>query len=128
MAKRPRPNTTEDRMARSLDKLASYEEFAEGVLPRLRQLISQGLSAEQIEKDPQIQALLVARQLSIAFTDPDSARALSAIKDARDRTSGKAVERKEVKHQMADAPDEQLDARLKTLLGESSNDDDTLPN
>lgn len=127
MARRPKQNKQEDYMASALDHLSQFEEFERSVLPLLKQAIREGWSAEKIEKHPKIAAMLVARQITMALTELDSAKALSAIKDTRDRSAGKAIERREVKHQLESLPDEQLDARLKTLLDEEAEEDDEVP-
>lgn len=126
MGKRPRINKVEARMVNALDELAAYEDFVEDVLPILKKAIAEGWTSDQIEKHPKVQALMVARQISIALTDKDSSRALAAIRDARDRTSGKAIERKEIRTQIEQAPDEQIDAKLKTLLNDGAATDDDL--
>lgn len=114
-------------MVRALDTLAAYEEYTTEVLPLLRKAISEGWDASTIENHPTVRAALVARQLSIGLTGKPS-EALAAIKDSRDRLDGKAVERKDVKLSLENAPDEEIDAKLKTLLAESelvTTDDET---
>lgn len=111
-------NKVENQVIRSLDNLADYEEFTTELAPVLRRLLKKGLTAEQIENDPKIQSLLVARQMNIALLEMDSSKALAAIKDIRDRTTGKATEKVEVTSKLEKLPDEQLDALLRTKLGE----------
>lgn len=114
-------------MVGALDKLAEYESFCDDILPILRRAIKEKWSKEKIQSDPTIQAILVAKQITVAVTERDSAKALAAIKDVRDREEGKAVERREVKHQLQDLPDEQLDALLQSKLKEAD-EDEILPN
>lgn len=123
MGKRPRSNRNEDWLVRSLDDLAAFDSFSQEILPWLRDALKGGLTKEEIQKHPKIQAALVARQVSMALTDKDSGKALAAIKDLRDRDEGRAVERKKIEHSMEQAPDEALDARLKSLLGEEDEED-----
>lgn len=117
MGRRPRTNHVEEAMARSLDQLAEFQEFTDDVLPLLRRAITEKWTKEQIESDPRIQALLVARQMTIGLTDKDPKAALAAIRDIRDRKDGKPVERKEIRTKIEEADDDAIDARLKTLLG-----------
>lgn len=121
--RRPRSNSVENAMVRSLDTLAAYDEYTTEVLPLLRKAIEEGWTDQQIESHPQIRAALVARQLSIALKEQDSGKALAAIKDSRDRHEGRAIERRDVKLSLENAPDDQLDAKLKALLGETSLED-----
>ena len=124
MARRPRSNATENRMVRALDTLAQYDEFCDEVMPLLRKAIQEGWTAEELENDARIQALLVARQLSIALSDKDASKALAAIRDARDRSTGKPTEKVEVTRKLEKLPDDQLDARLKSLLATDGEQDD----
>lgn len=118
MARRPRQNKQEALMVRTLDHLAQFDAYTTEVLPILQKAIAEGWTAEKIENHPGIKAALVARQLSIALKDANPAVALSAIKDARDRVSGKSVERKDIRMALESASDEALDAKLKSLLGD----------
>jgi len=122
MSRRPRGNSVENRMVKALDNLQAYEEFCEGVLPLLRRAISEKWTPEQIENHPVVKAAIVARQITTAVKDPDASKALAAIKDLRDRSEGKAIERKEVKHQFESLSDAELDARLKALEDEGADE------
>jgi hypothetical protein len=130
MARHPRRkavnrNHVEHKMARNLDELARFEEFQTDVLPALRADLQAGLSAEDIYK--KYTALAAARNITIALTDTDSGRALTAIRDILDRSGGKPTERKEVKHRMEAATDAELNSyvisQLKTL--EESDEEDS---
>jgi hypothetical protein len=112
MKKRPRSNRVEYRMARSLDTLAELEALEEQVMPTLRKAVSEGWTAEQILSNPKIAAMMAARQVTIALTDKDNSKALSAIVDAQNRIMGKPTERKEIAHKYAKLKDEQLDSLL----------------
>jgi hypothetical protein len=127
---RPRSNTAEHRMATMLDQLAEFEQFKDDVLPLLRQAIKEGWSREQIDNHPQVQALLAARQITIALRELDSSKALAAIKDLRDRTQGRPTEKVETTHKLEKLPEEQLDSLLISKLKEvelAEEDDDSLP-
>lgn len=120
-------NKVEDKMISALDRLAEFEEFSTEIAPLLRKLLKDGVTAEDIEKNPRVQALLVARQLSIALRETDASKAMGAIKDIRDRTQGKATEKVEVTSKVEALSDEQLDALLHSKLA-LSKDEDELPN
>jgi hypothetical protein len=121
--KSPKSNYQENAMVRALDHLAEFEAFQDEIAPALRGAVKAGKTPDEIFK--LCLAHLAARQATIALTEKDPAKALAAIKDILDRTSGKATEKKEVKLSLENAPEEQLDAKLKTLLAESSFDEDT---
>lgn len=120
MAKRPRPNSTENRMARSLDRLAQFERYEEEVGALLREAIAKGWSAADMRKHPKIQALMEARKITIALTDPDSSRALAAITDTTNRVEGKAIEKRETTHRYEKLKDEELDSLLLSEISEMS--------
>lgn len=122
--RRPRPNKTEHKMAQMLDELAEFEAFQDDVLPLLRKAIKEGWTRDQIDAHPKVQALLAARQITIALRDQDSSKALAAIRDLRDRTQGRAVEKKEIRHELANIPDEQLDSILMSKLQDAEESDD----
>lgn len=121
MAKRPKSNKTEHRMATALDRLAAFEAFEDEILPALREMLNAGASAEQIYE--KFAPLAAARAVTVLVKEADSTKALSAAKEVLDRTRGKATERKEVKHELAALPDDQLDALLAAKL-EASDDDE----
>lgn len=117
-------NLQEDRMLRSLDKLADFQEFQAEILPALRNDLKAGFTAQELYE--KYQALAAARTISIVMQDKDSAKALAASKDILDRTLGKAKERTEVTHKLERLPDEQLDSLLLSEL-ESLNVLETKP-
>lgn len=113
MSKRsPKPNGTENRLVRALDDLAEFERYQEEVLPILRQAVLEGWTAERINSHPKIQAMVAARQVTIALFDKDSARAHSAITDLRNRAEGKPKEKLEVTSRVSKMSDDELDALL----------------
>ena len=124
--RRPKSNATENRAVRALDDLAAFERFQDELLPTLRKATEENWSAEKIWSHPRTQALLAARAVTIAATDPDAGKALAAIKDVMDRAHGRATEKKEIKHQLEKLPDEQLDALLETTMAEMGIDEDDL--
>lgn len=111
-------NTQEHRMAGLLDDLREFEQYREDVLPEIRRMLKEGASAEKILE--RFSNMAAARAVTIALTEEDSSKALAAIKDVIDRSQGKAVERKEVKHQFSELKDEELDALLESKLKEAA--------
>ncbi len=100
--------------ARSLDELAVQDELWSGVLQTVRDDVRKGLSATEIlAKHAQLAA---ARIVTIAATDADSGKAMTAAKDIMDRTFGKAKETKDVTHRLDKVKEEQLDALLLSEL------------
>lgn len=113
MAKRSKFNSgqaEQSKMARNLDDLAAYEDFEDSVLPMLKQAVKEGWSPEKIYKMTAAHA--AARSVSIALTEPDSGKALAGIKEVLDRSGGKATERREVKHEISNLSDAELDALI----------------
>lgn len=124
MSRTPRRNVVEHRMALALDQLAAFDEFKSNILPLLKQALEKGWTAEEIQADPKIRAMMVARQVSIGLTDDDAARALAAIRDLRDRDEGKAVERRIVKATIENLTDAELDAKLARMMADNNATDD----
>lgn len=116
MGRRPKPNKTEHMMAQALDDLSAFRDFQEEVLPILRRAIKEGWTPAKIEQHPKVQALMAARKITIALTDQDAGKALSAIADTQNRREGKPVERRELKATIESLPEAELDARLAALL------------
>lgn len=107
---------TAHKMEKTIDDLIEFENFCEEILPALRKDMKAGLSAQDMYN--KYQAMAAARSISIVAREVDSGKALSAIKDILDRTQGKAVERHDHRHHLADIPEEQLDALLLSELAE----------
>jgi hypothetical protein len=120
MAKAPRTNKVEQRMARNLDKLAQFERYETEIGGVLRDAIAKGLTPDEMRKNPKILALIEARKITIALTDPDSSRAMAAIKDTLDRVEGKAKERSEVEHRYGGLKETELDALLLSQLADEA--------
>jgi len=97
-------------MQRSLDELAAYEEIIAGLPKDLKQALINGDSAEMLYK--KYSNIAAVRVLQILFTEKDSGKALSAAKELLDRTHGKAVERKHIKHELEGLDDDALDALI----------------
>lgn len=97
-------------MIRKIDNRNELVEMIQSLPKQLRQAIIDGSAPEQIYKDNL--PIAAARIVAIAATERNPSVALAAAKDILDRVQGKAVERKLVKHQLEDVPDDQLDAIL----------------
>lgn len=110
------------KMAHTLDELAEYEQFRDEILPALRKMIKSGANAEEILK--KFHAHAAARQVTLALTDPDSGKSLSAIKDILDRVTGKPKEQKKIEHAYSSLKDDELDSLLLTQASELGDDDE----
>lgn len=120
--RQPKPNKTEHLMVSALDRLAAYEEFEESILPSLRKAMKEGKT--DIEIYNMVRGAAAARTATIALTERDPAKALSAIKDILDRTGGKATERREIEHKYSKLKEEELDSLLLSELGGVDVEDD----
>jgi hypothetical protein len=106
-----------------LADLEAFEEFKAEILPVLRREIAKGSSAEEIYS--KFEAHLAARAVTIAMTEMDSARAMGAIREALDRSKGKAVERREVTNKYANLTDDELAALARSKRKEIEDDTET---
>lgn len=107
----------QEKMARRLDKAAQFEEFNREILPELRKMLKAGKTAPEIYEFAQ--SFAAARAVTVALTDVDSSRAMTAVKEILDRSQGRAKERTEVEHKFSKLRDEELDALLESRLRES---------
>lgn len=117
MARKQKDNKQEE-LADLLDRKYFLEKMADEVLPEIQKLVATGASADSIYK--KFSALAAARTITIALSDPDTGKAMSAIKEVMDRAQGKAVERKKLEHTLNDISDKELDALLKSEEAELS--------
>lgn len=104
-------------MIKALDAKGIFDDISEAILPLLAQALREGWDDEKLLNHPKVQLLLTARAISMGIQERDSGRAMTAIKDLKDRSKGKPVERREIKHALANLKDEELDAKLLTLSG-----------
>lgn len=103
-------------MARTIDEIAAYEQFKQEILPALRADLAAGRKPAELRE--KYSAMLTARAITIALSDSDAGKAMTAIRDLQDRHEGKAKETKEISHRLKDLPEEQLDAVLDTKMRE----------
>lgn len=93
---RNRHGLEEERRARSIDDLAEFDEFKSDLLPKLRQMIREGWSADKIRRE--VGPYIAARIAGMALLgNIKSASTLKAAQDTMDRLEGKAVQRVEQK-------------------------------
>jgi hypothetical protein len=100
-------------MARALDQLAKFDEFNREIAPALRDSVLKKESPKDIYK--KILPYAAARLATIALTEKDPAKALSALKDILDRVEGKATENKKIEMAIENLSDAELDAKLASL-------------
>lgn len=94
--------------------LDEFVEWKETIHPRIRADIKKGLDPKQLRE--KYSPLAEARKLMIALTSTNESSALAAIKDIQDRTEGKAKERIDMTHRLAQMPDDELDALILSEL------------
>jgi hypothetical protein len=109
-----RKQAVETQRVRTLDELEVHDSLFTGVLAGLKEDIAKGMDAMAIAK--KYASLAAARTVSIALTDENSGLALAAAKDIQDRVNGKATEKKELIHSMANASEKEIDAVIASKL------------
>lgn len=114
-------NNEERKMHRRLEKAQQFEEFEKEILPELRKMLKAGKSAPEIYEFAQ--SFAAARAVTVALTDTDSSRAMTAVKEILDRSQGRAKERTEVEHKFSKLQDNELDALLESRLRASVSSD-----
>lgn len=108
--------------ASTLDALQEFEDFQSTILPKLRQAIKKGSSAEDIYK--MVTAAAAGKIATMALTESDPIKALALCKDILDRSQGKAKESVAITAKYEKLSDQELDSMLATL--ESKPDEDEL--
>ena len=101
----------QDEATRNLDDLAFFDEFFNKIAPQLRKMIVDGKTATEIYKIGESQ--MAARILTIALTEKDPKVVMAAIKEAHDRSLGKAKETLEVNNRYEAMSDEDIDRQLR---------------
>ena len=105
-----------DRKCSMVDDIAQFEKFKNEVLAEIREMWAVGKSEKEIAN--KFRPMIKGRQITIALTERDPGKALSAIKDFLDREEGRPVEKKEITHQYAELDDNEFDALLSSELAE----------
>lgn len=103
-----------DKLEDLMEELDLFNEWKKAILPELRALLIQGASSKDIAKKYANYA--AARMVTIALTDADPVKALTACKDIIDRAEGKPVESQKIEHKYQDLDDRALDSLLKSKL------------
>lgn len=110
----------ETRLVEALDDLAEYEAFKAEILPKLRKMMREGRTAEEIYSFSQ--SLLAARAVTIGMNSRDEKTALAAIKEVLDRGVGKAADRVEITQKYEKLSQEELEALLESQEAELRED------
>ncbi len=113
-------NPEEERMFRIIEELAQFEEWSKEVPELLKRAILSGKSAPELYD--QFDNVAAVRVVQILMTETDSTKALAAAKDVLDRKYGRATEKKVIKHEFEDMPDEQINSILKGELADVAGD------
>ena len=120
-----KPNREEERVTNLVNDVLEFEKFREEILPKIRQMIAEGKSSDEILAFGE--AYASARTVTTAILSRDDKTALLASKDILDRTRGRATESKKVEHRFEQLPDQELDAvlagKLAKLAGEADEDE-----
>ena len=109
------------KQARLVDDLTDFAEFKSRFPGELRRDVLNGKTPKELQS--KWKTLITARVIAVAITDPDTKAALAASKDILDRADGKAIERKQELHLMANVPEEQLDAALQSAFDKAYGND-----
>lgn len=119
-------NEIQNTRVRNIDDLMIHDDLMVGVLGAVKKDLAAGLTGVQIME--KYSSLAAARIVSIAATEADSGKALSAAKDLMDRVHGKAREIKDVTHRLAQVDEKQIDAilisEIDSLEIDEASDDD----
>jgi hypothetical protein len=107
-------NSQENKQIRALDELAMFEEFRATLLPALLKDVQDGLTDEQMRE----KYLPIAQARAISEMVLPGGNGLAAARDLIDRTRGKAVERKELRHRLDALDEKQVDALVAARLNE----------
>jgi len=100
-------------MARKLDDLAEFDEFAD-ILKSIKLDLKCGMDEKRLRE--KYAPLCQARAITLALTCRDETLALAAIRDNLDRKEGKPTQKQEVTHHLNELPEEEIDALLLTKL------------
>ncbi len=95
---------------RLVDLLDDFAEWRENFAPILREDLRKGLNEEKLRE--KYASYAQARAIAIAMGEPDSGKALAAIKDILDRKGGKAKESVAISHRLEKIDESELDALI----------------
>lgn len=117
-----RKNGVELSRAGTIDDLALYDDLFNGALKGLKEDIARGMDAISLAK--KYAALAQARIVTTALTEQDSGKALAASQDIVNRAHGRATERRELRHALAESSDSELDAIINSKMAQLGTSDD----
>ncbi|MHA1834076.1 MAG: hypothetical protein ACTSV7_08800 [Candidatus Baldrarchaeia archaeon] len=126
MAKNRRANSdtevdaVEHARVKALDEYLEFSRYFKHIEPILKKALEEGKPAEEIYRE--CQHLVALRAVTLALTEQDTSKAMSAIKDVLDRGTGKAKERIDHTHRYKDVSDDQLDAMIKSMKADITGD------
>lgn len=120
--KRPRKPTKsghgmELKTAQLMDDLSEFDKFRADIMPILRKAILEKWPPDRIYRE--FAAHAAARSVTIALTEEDPSRALSAIQEVLNRGYGKATEKREVTNRFENLKDEDLDNLILSEISEN---------
>lgn len=93
-----------------VDDLVEFEKFRDEILPVLRKDMNSGMSAEDIYK--KWAPIAAAKLVTVALQSKNESSVLTATKEILDRSEGKARERRDTTHRLAQIPEKELDSLL----------------
>jgi len=111
-----RKNGAELSRVGTIDDLALYDDLFNGALKGLKEDIARGMDAISLAK--KYAALAQARIVTTALTEQDSGKALVASQDIVNRAHGRPIERKELRHALAESSDSELDAIINSKMAQ----------
>jgi len=107
---------TQEGQLETIELLREFESFKESLLPSAQADVSNGMAAEAILK--KYQAIAAGRLVSL-IPSMNQKVALAAAQQILDRTMGKAIERKAIRHQFEDVADKDLDSLIVSMMKET---------
>jgi len=105
--------------AQMVDDLAEFDQFRADIAPMLRKAVLEKWAPDRIYRE--FAAHAAARSVTIALTEDDPSKALSAIQEVLNRGFGKATEKREITNKFENLKDEDLDNLILSELSETRN-------
>lgn len=102
-------NEPEEEMARSLDQLIEYDEYCASIAPKLREMLAEGKTSQEIYR--WAQSIAAAKAVTL-INSRDGKVALQAVKEVLDRGVGKAADNINITTRYEDLSDEDIEALL----------------
>jgi len=105
-------------MLNTLDRYELFKGMEENLLKGVRQDIAKGLTADQIYE--KYEHLAAACAVTLLARSDSPKELIPVIREIRDRVSGRAVEKKEVRHKFDSLTDDELKALVASEMTENS--------